>query len=97
VDLSVVTATPEAIEATGKATAYMPLPSQIDQCVTELANRPTERDENGTVNKYLVLDCVKKASVSSNEVPIDVRVTISRLTGVLTILNMTFSTMARAR
>ena len=33
VDLSVVTTTPEAIEATGKATAYMPLPTQIDQCV----------------------------------------------------------------
>jgi hypothetical protein len=85
-DLSVVTATPEAIEANGKATAYMPLPIQIDQCVNaELANRPTERDANGTVNKYLVSDCVKRANVSSNEVPIDVSVTISRLTGEFTI------------
>jgi hypothetical protein len=48
VDLSVATTTPEAIEATGKATAYMPLPTQIDQCVNaELATRPTERDANG--------------------------------------------------
>ena len=40
VDLSVVTTTPEAIEATGKATAYMPLPTQIDQCVNaELGSR----------------------------------------------------------
>ena len=48
VDLSVVTTTPETIEATGKATAYMPLPAQIDQCVNaELANHPTERDATG--------------------------------------------------
>jgi hypothetical protein len=62
VDLSVVTSTPEAIEATGKATAYiyMPLPSQLDQCVNlELANHPTERDANGTVNKYLCLGLCK--------------------------------------
>jgi hypothetical protein len=85
-DLTVVTATPEAIEATGKATASMPLPTQIDQCINaELANRPTERDANGTANKYLVSDCVKRADVSGNEVPIDVSVTISRLTGELTI------------
>jgi hypothetical protein len=86
VDLSVVTTTPEAIEATGKATAYMPLPVQIDQCVNaELASRPTERDANGTANKYLVSDCVKRANMSSSEVPIDVSVTISRLTGELSI------------
>jgi hypothetical protein len=86
VDLSVVTTTPEAIEATGTATAYMPLPSQIDQCVNaELANRPNERDANGAVNQYLVSDCVKGASASDHEVPIDVRVTISRMTGELTI------------
>jgi hypothetical protein len=86
VDLSVVTTTPESIEAAGKATAYMPLPTQIDQCVSaELANRPTERDANGTVNKDLVSDRVKTADVSGNEVPIDVSVTISRLTGELII------------
>jgi hypothetical protein len=86
VDLSVVTNTPEAIEAAGKATAYMPLPFQIDQCVNlELANRPTARDANGTVNEYLVSDCVKGAKVSEQEVPIDVSVTISRMTGELTI------------
>jgi hypothetical protein len=86
VGLSVVTSTPELIEAAGKATAYMPLPTQIDECVNaELANRPTERNTNGTVNKYLVSDCVKRANVSSIEVPIDVSVTISRLTGDLTI------------
>jgi hypothetical protein len=47
VDLLVVTTTPKAIEATGKATAYMPPPSQIDQCVNvELAQRPPERRIN---------------------------------------------------
>jgi hypothetical protein len=70
VDLSVVTTTPETIEATGKATAYMPLPSQIDQCVNaELASHPTDKDANGTVNKYLVVDCVKRAEISGTEVP----------------------------
>jgi hypothetical protein len=54
VDLSVVATAPEAIEATGKATAYKPLPTKIDQCVnSELASRPTERDANGAVNKIL--------------------------------------------
>src|SRR5262249_23669209 len=72
VDLSVITTTPEAIEATGKATAYMPLPDQIDQCVNaELATRPTERDTNGTVNRYLALSCAQRVDMSSNEVPID--------------------------
>jgi hypothetical protein len=86
VDLSVVTTTPESIEATGKAMAYMPLPTQIDQCVkTEVANRPTELDANGMVNKYLVSDCVKSADVSGNEIPIDGSVTISRITGELAI------------
>jgi len=60
----------------------MPLPAEIDQCVNaELANRPTERDANGTANKYLVSDCVKGAKVSDQEVPIEVNVTISRITG----------------
>ena len=64
----------------------MPLPAEIDQCVNpELANRPTERDANGTVNKYLVSDCVKGAKVSDQEVPIDVNVTLSRMTGELAI------------
>jgi len=86
VDLSVVTTTPETIEATGKATARMPLPTQIDQCVNaELANRLTDRDANGTANKYLVSDCAKKTDVSGNEVPIDVSVTINRLTAELII------------
>jgi hypothetical protein len=86
VDLSVVTTTLEAIEAIGKTTANMPRPTQIDQCVSaELANRPTERDANGTVNKYLVVDCEKRAEMSGDEVPIDVSVTISRITGELTI------------
>lgn len=86
IDLSVVTTTSEAVEATGKATAYMPLPSEIDQCINaELTKRPSERDANGTVNKYLMADCVKGAKVSNQEVPIDVDVTISRLTGELAI------------
>ena len=81
-----VTSTPEASEATGKATAYMPLPTQIDQCVNaELANRPTERNANGTVNRYLALDCAQRVDLSGNEAPIDVSVTISRMTGELTI------------
>jgi hypothetical protein len=64
----------------------MPLPTQIDQCLNvELAKRPTERDANGTVNKYLVSDCVKGAKMSDQEVPIEVSVTISRMTGELTI------------
>jgi hypothetical protein len=86
VDLSVVTTTPEAIEANGKATAFMPLPAEIDKCVNAgLADRPSARDANGTINKYLVSDCVRGAKVSNEEVPIDVNVTISRLTGELTI------------
>jgi hypothetical protein len=86
VDLSVVTTTPEAIEATGKTTAFMPLPAEIDQCVNAaLANNPTARDANGTANKYLVSDCVKGAKVSDHEVPIDVSVTISRITGEMAI------------
>jgi hypothetical protein len=86
VDLSVVTTTPDAIEATGKATAHMPLPTQIDQCVNaELTNRPNEREANGTANRYLVAYCAKRTEVSGDEVPVDVRVTISRITGELTI------------
>jgi hypothetical protein len=86
VDLSVVATTPEAIEATGKATARMPRPDEIDKCVNDaLANHPAERDANGAANKYLVADCVKEAKVSDQEVPMDVNVTISRLTGELTI------------
>jgi hypothetical protein len=85
-DFLTLTVTPEAMEATGKMTAYMPLPTEIDHCVNaELANHPTDRDANGTANKYVVSDCVKTAKVSDNEVPIDVTVTISRLTGELTI------------
>jgi hypothetical protein len=49
----------------------------IDQCVNA-------EHADGIVNKYLVSDCVKRASLSGNEVPIDVSVTISRLTGELT-------------
>ena len=85
VDLSPVTNSPEAIAASGKTTAYMPLPTQIDQCVNaELANDPTQRGANGTV-KYLALRCAQSAEMSGNEVPTDVSVTISRMTGELTI------------
>jgi hypothetical protein len=86
VDLSVVTSTADSIEATGKTTARMPLPGQIDQCVdAELAKRPTDRDANRTVNKYLVSDYSKRVDVSGDEVPVDVSVTISRITGELAI------------
>jgi hypothetical protein len=86
VDLPVVATTPEAVEAIGKATAYMPLPAQIDQCVSaELADRPTERDNNRTANKYLVSDCAKAAKMSDQEIPIDVNIIISRMTGELVI------------
>jgi hypothetical protein len=86
VDLSLVTNTPATIEATGKTTGYMPLPPQIDQCVNvELANNPKLREANGEINMFAVLECVTKADVSNNEIPIDVSVTIDRLTGFLTI------------
>jgi hypothetical protein len=78
VDLSLVTNTAATIEATGKTTAYMPLPPQIDQCVNaELAKNPD--------NIFVDLECVTKANVSENEIPINVSVTIDRVTGYLTI------------
>lgn len=86
VDLSLVTNTPATIEATGKTTAYMPLPTQIDQCVNvELANDQKLREANGAINTFAVLECVTKANVSEQEIPIDVSVTIDRVTGYLTI------------
>ena len=86
VDLSLVTNTPATIEATGKTTELMPLPSQIDQCINaELANNPKMREANDEINIFAVLECITKADVSDNEIPIDVTVTIDRLTGYLTI------------
>jgi hypothetical protein len=85
-DLSLVTNTPVIIEATGKATAYMPLPVQIDQCVeADVANNPKLRDAKGEINIFTVLDCTTSAEVSDTEIPIDVSVTINRVTGQLEI------------
>jgi hypothetical protein len=85
-DLSLVTNTPASIEATGKTAAQMPLPTQIDQCVnTVVSERPELREANGEINMFTVLHCVYRADQSDNEVPIDVTVTINRVTGHLRI------------
>jgi hypothetical protein len=85
-DLSLVRNTPAIIEAVGKATEYMPLPAQIDQCVTtEIAKHPELRDAYGTVNLFSWLECVGSSDVSDHEIPIDVNVTINRVTGDLKI------------
>ena len=86
-DLSLVTNTPATLEATGRAWAFMPLPAQIEQCVNAaLADRPNEREANGTVNHFRILECVSRADVSDTEVETDVSVTINRITGDLKIL-----------
>jgi hypothetical protein len=86
VDLSLVTNTPATIEAAGKTAAYMPLPAQIDQCVNAaVANNPKLREANGEINMFTILECVTGADWSDNEVPINVSVTINRVTGELTI------------
>jgi hypothetical protein len=86
VDLSLVTNTPATIEATGKATEYMPLPAQIDQCVTtEIPKHPEFQDCYGTVNIFSWLECIWSSDVSDHEIPIDVNVTINRVTGELKI------------
>jgi hypothetical protein len=91
VDLSLVTNTPTTIEATGKATEYMPPPAQIDQCITKdmLTHPPDDlRDEDHWakfIKFYHWTECVDSANVSDHEIPIEVNVTINRVTGNLTI------------
>ena len=86
VELTVVTNTSATLEAAGKATAYMPLPAQIDQCVSaDVANNPKLREANGEINMFTILECTTKAEVSDTEIPIDVSVTINRVTGNLKI------------
>ena len=54
-DLSLVTNTPVIIEATGKATAYMPMPAEIDQCVeAAVPINPKLRETNGEINMFTV-------------------------------------------
>jgi hypothetical protein len=85
-DLSLVRNTLATIEASGKTTAHMPLPIQIDQCVNaDVANNPKLRERNGKINMFTILECTTSAEWSDNEVPIDVSVTINRLTGELKI------------
>jgi hypothetical protein len=87
VDLSIVTNTPVTIEATGKATEHMPLPAQIDQCVkTENAKYRAELRDAPYCKPNLVswLICCD-SDLSDREIPIDVNVTINRVTGGLTI------------
>jgi hypothetical protein len=50
-----------------------------------VADRPELRETNGEINVYAVLHCVYRADLSDKEVPIDVTVTINRVTGHLTI------------
>jgi hypothetical protein len=84
IDLSVTTDSPVTIEAIGKTTAYMPLTEPIDRCVNEeLAANPTLREDDGKVNVFVALAC--RAKVDMHEVPIDVTVTINRVTGNLRI------------
>jgi hypothetical protein len=62
----------------------MPLPAQIDQCVNAyVPNNPKLRDANGEINIFTVLECTTKAEVSDTEIPIDVSVTINRITGMI--------------
>jgi hypothetical protein len=71
-DLSLVTNTPATIEATGKTTAYMPLPARIDQCENAVvANRPELRETNGEINVFAVLHCAYRPDQSANDVPIE--------------------------
>jgi len=64
VDLSLVTNTTATIEATGKATAYMPMPAEIDQCVeAAVPINPKLRETNGEINMFTVLECTTKAEV----------------------------------
>jgi hypothetical protein len=85
VDFSVITDSDLTIEAIGKSIAYMPLPAQIDSCIEDEIRNPEMRDTNGAVNTFAVLACVTKADTSSREVPINLRLTINRLTGEMTI------------
>ena len=87
VDLSLVTNTPVTIEATGKATEYMPLPAQIDQCVkkAENANHPQMRDAPYCKPNLVIFLICCNSDVSDHEISIDVNVTINRVTGDLKI------------
>ena len=83
VDLPLVTNIPTTIEAVGKATDWMPLPTQIDPCLTtEIANHP---EMERAANIFAWLLCVDRADMSDHEIPIDVTVTINRVTGDLKI------------
>jgi nitrate reductase alpha subunit len=87
IDLSVTTDSSVTIEAVAKTTAHMPLPDQIDRCVNDdVAARPELRHVNGTVNIFTVLGCTTRAETSDQEVPIDIVVTINRVTAELSIL-----------
>jgi hypothetical protein len=53
--------------------------------IAAVANNPKLREANGEINMFTILECVTGADWSDNEVPINVSVTINRVTGELTI------------
>lgn len=83
--LRIIHETPAILVAEAESSERMPRPDQIDACIKkEIASRPELMDEAG-VNPFSVLGCSTAADETTHETPVQLRVTINRVTGSLSI------------